>query len=649
MQYAFAQDPGVSWEIVKPAGIEPAVKELADAQHYAWDVETSGLRPFQGAHIVGHSFAWRRANGQIRAVYFPIRHRSHYGLFTTVQQLDPDAVTTALTPILRGAALKTGHNLQFDVQFGFRDGIKVEPPVHCTMVAAKLIDENHDSYNLAVCLARAGLPHEPGWKDVIRPDLKQQAKDLRIPLKELKAAHGYEYVAPERLGYYAVQDAIYELRLAEWQIPYTRYWPDIWKTEMELFWVCVEMQQVGVPIQPQVLRDLAAEQQAVMDAAAPKIWSLAGEQFEITNDNQVRRILFEKLGYTPKGLTKGGAVRVDDDVLWELETKEHSQIAALIRQYNNSEKVVSTYTGGIIALTDDRNILHAELDQGGAATGRVSCRSPNLQNVPIRTELGRRVRDAFLARPGMVRYCLDYSQIELRVLAHLSQDPILLKVYRENLDAHAETAIQVFGTADKVGGTDMRRLAKILNFGTSFGMTEFGLMKNINKDLPPGQTPVTEQKAKEFLDGFYRKYTGVDAYRKSLWYQVTKNSGLFWNIFGRPRRLPGICSQEDWERRRGERQAISTMVQGSAADIVKHSMVAVHQYLKSQQDCEAYMVLMVHDDLQFDMATDGSAKTVREVKRLMEHTVQHKMTVPIQVDAEYFTTTWKDKHKLKGF
>ncbi|MGH9650733.1 MAG: DNA polymerase A family protein, partial [Terriglobales bacterium] len=421
----------------------------------------------------------------------------------------------------------------------------------------------YKSYKLGDCLSRASLPHKQHWKNELDVELRDACKGTGLALDALKVKHGYEFVSVDTLGHYAVQDAVYELRLAEHQLPHTTHWKDLWDMEMRLFWVCVGMAWIGVPIDPEALRALAHEQQQRMADLAPQIWTLAGEQFEITNDTDLRRILFHKLGFASRGETKRGKVeRVDDDVLWDLEVNEHSQIAKLVRQYNDADKVVSTYTLGVIDHADPHNILHAEIDQGGAKTGRTAMKSPNLQNVPIRTELGRRVRLGFPARPGKIRYCMDFSQAEMRVLADRSQDPILLKVYRQGLDAHRTTALEVFGTAEMVDGMDMRRLAKIINFGTSFGMTEIGFMKNVNKDLPAGQVPITEVAARKFLADFYRKYAGIDRYRRNLWDQIRQANGLFFNMFGRPRHLPAINSTRDWEREAAERQATSTMVQG---------------------------------------------------------------------------------------
>jgi DNA polymerase-1 len=276
---------------------------------------------------------------------------------------------------------------------------------------------------------------------------------------------------------------------------------------------------------------------------------------------------------------------------------------------------------------------------------------PNLQNIPIRSEIGRQVRQAFVARTDRVRYCLDYSQIELRMLAHLSQDPLLLKIYYEGLDAHHISAVEAFGTGGVVDGIDMRRIAKILNFGVSFGMTKWGLMGNVNKSLPEGAPLITEEKAQEFIDKFDAKYAGIGRYKQRLYHQIAMHPRHeFFNLFGRPRRLgDGFrVDAQPWQRRAAERHAVSTDVQGSTADLVKHSMVAVWKYIKAQTTCEASMVLMIHDDVQLDMGIDGSARCVREVKRLMEQTCQSKLCIPIVADVEYFTTHWADKHKMKG-
>lgn len=922
MVYNFNSDTTVKWSVYRRFDeAERLLHELADQKMYAWDVETSGLDMWGEAKIIGHSFAWRRPNHQIRSIYLPCRHLTvGASLFEDMTQFDPDALSKVLKPILEGNALKIGHNLRFDVHMAHRDQIYTQAPVHDTQTAMRLIDENLKRYRLSSVLQEMRIVHQSDWKNMINADIKRAGRYLGLKPSDVKKKFGYAYVSIDTLGDYACQDAVYEFRLGESQLNYVQQWPNIWAMEMDLFWVCLEMERIGVPIDVAVLQELENEQQLIMNDLAPQIYQLAGEQFDITNDNELRRILFQKLGYPSQGQTKKEKKdRVDDDVLWTLGDQYQAQIAGLIRQFNDAQKIVSTYTQAIVDRADSYHILHSEIDPGGAKTGRVSSKSPNLQNIPIRTELGRRVRKAFVTRPGMFRYCLDYcltgdteiitsagvvpikdvlgksvkvlscssdgelgfkpiersarigvknvveleldsgecvcctedhewmtfdgrliktgdlqegmklrhvrlgkseryptwwwrssfeykychrlvaqdclgvcpdgyevdhidndpdnwvlsnlvyktvsqnrgeaagnwwadasedqrqqkikslihviktnrrsyrgegnpnygkrkgpvslcktcgcefyrppshkakycskecyaggnnykvvrvkkagrrvvyhltisdwhtfvlanglvsgnSQLELRLLAHLTNDPILQRVYHQDLDAHSQTALEVFGTDKKVDGIDMRRIAKILNFGISFGMTEYGLMKNVNKSLPSGQEPITEEKARFYLSSFYQKYRGIDNYRQALWKQVSRNNGLFWNVFGRPRRVPAINSRSDYAVRAAQRQIISTMVQGSAADLVKYCMVAVHQYLKSQTDCEAYMVLMIHDDLQFDLVPEKSAKFIREIKRLMEHTCQKKISVPIKVDIDYFLDNWAQKKSME--
>lgn len=654
MSYAFTSDPEVSWEVVKTAqGLESAVRELDDAKVIGWDVETSGKAPWKGARIIGHAFAHRRPNGQLRSVYLPIRHESYAGLLDIVEQLDPEPVTQAVKPVLeKSGSLKVGHNLSFDVMFGHADGIDVAGPVHDTLIMARLIDENQMNYQLHHVLERCRIKHQRGWKTLIDPDIRAQMKAFKMRKKDLLGKFGYKYITVDRCGLYAVQDAAYELRLGEWQQPYAGQWGEVWQMEMELLWAGVDMTEIGVPIDRQHLSDLAAEQQALMDQLAVQIWTRTGEQFDLTNDAETRRVLFGKMGYPSQGKTKGGRSnervdRVDEDALWSLEKHHGSEVAGLIRQYNSAEKVVSTYTHNMIELADDQGVLHGQFNQNKARTGRASMSDPNLQNIPTRTELGRRVKAAFVARPGKIRYCVDYSQIELRVLAHLSQDPLLLKVYHQGLDVHRNTAVEAFGTADKVDGIDMRRVAKILNFGIPFGITEMGVMRNINKDLPDGVPEIDEDRANGYLAAWFGKYAGVNNWRSQVWHQARLNDGLFWNLFGRPRRVPKINSSQNWEVEAARRQIVSTLVQGGAAGIVKRSMVRCYQYLKLQSDCDAQMVLMVHDDLQFDMEPPGSAKVLREVKGIMESTCQAMLSVPVVADVEYFTTNWAEKKEMR--
>lgn len=938
-EYSFVHDPEVDHRTVYDgAQFETLMRELAAQKSFTWDVEGDGVDPFKGRRIIGHGFAWRRENGQLAAFYTPTRHESLMGLLPARQQLDADMVTAAVKPVLENPSVtKCGHYLHTDVMLAWADDIQVSGPLHDTLTASKLINENLYGYKLTDCLRTFRIKHDPDWKKSINPDIEQQSKHLfgTKGIKKVVQAHGYKYCDTDLMGTYACQDVVYEQRLAEYQVPFNQRWWDTWQLEMELFWCAVDMRKKGVPVVPQILQDLAEEQQERMRDLQAFIWKLAGEEFDVGNDNELRRILFDKLGYPFHAKTKGKWVdgekvnqqdKVDDDALWWLEKFHGCQLAKYQREWNKAAKIVSTYTLPIIELTDDHNILHTEFDPGGAKTGRFSCltggaavrtregvvrmdevqagmevwthqqrwrpvvrqwrvgerevldfklangnvlsctrshrllcsdgewrtagviyerfkevggepqqpqvgceavpaqgsvdvggdcrsasnnvsqraacgeirhsyagaeslgglalfgverggeesdegaigiqtsaveghgfrrarildprtgrpaiirasagvgagvgcsgiagmgsdpshrreseeqrigqsggddssgsrayslvagaglqsvaieeinvggshtvydlmvaedetfevegivshnsRDPNLQNIPIRTPLGRRIREAFIAREGMVRYCLDYSQIELRVLAHLSQDPLLLKVYREGGDVHRTTAMEVFGSDQKVDGIDMRRLAKILNFGIPFGITEIGVQRNLNKDLPEGQDAIDEDRATWALNGWYHKYAGVDAWRKSIWYQFAQNGGEGWNMFGRPRRVEDILSDKAWKRSRAEREITSTMAQGGAADLIKRSMLRTWQYLKSQQDCEAYLVLMIHDDLQFDMMPDGSAKVIRECKKIMESTCQDVMSVPIKVDVEYFTDNWKNKREMEAF
>jgi len=640
---------GIDWTVCRTVEqLEPLAREVADQSVFGWDVETSGRSPWAGRRIIGHSFAWRRPNGQLAAFYAPCRHRScGMSLFDDLTQIEPETLSEMLRPALEGPAVKRGHNISFDIQFAETDGINVAPPVFDTMLAYRVYNENLRSYRLGQCLLYTEVPHQHGWKNSVEDELKRVARFLKMKISVLKDQHGHEYVPIDIEGRYGCQDAAYEFMLGDF-LEARNFWPETTQLEMDLLWCCLDIEKIGVPLDTGALEELREFCRQEMQDLSPQIWTLAGEEFKITNDNDLRRILFSKLNYPVIKETKGGArgnkqPSVDDDSLWALETRHGCQLAALVRRYNSHDKIYSTYSTSIVDLTDAHDILHGEVRQFGARTGRVAMARPNLQNIPTRTPLGRKVKAAFRARQGMIRYCLDYSQLELRVLAHLSQDPTLLRIYREGLDAHKTTAIEAFGTAEKINGVDMRRVAKILNFGVSFGMTEVGLMGNINKDLPEGMPPITEEQAKEFLTSFYRQYSGVVRYRDRLFYDIRNQGCQFANMFGRPRRLPALNHKSNTVRRRAERQAISTMVQGSAAGLVKRCMLATWQYLQAQTHCEAYMVLMVHDDLQFDMAPDGSARTVREVHRIMESTCQNKFSVPIKSDVEWFTTNWNEK------
>ena len=642
-------DRDVDWEIITTGDrLEQVAREIQAQRRFCWDTETSGRAIWFGSRIVGHSFAWRPP-GKPRACYIPCRHMAlETELFQDLQQLAPEVVARVLKPILEGPQVKIGHNLRFDMHHASADGINVQPPYADTIVACKLIDERWWSYALDACVRHSKVPHEDGWKQQLKPQIADKAKRMGGSPKAWVAKYGYQYLTIPVVGRYAAQDATYNLWLAEWAVPQQRAWGRIWNMEMALLQVLVDMERIGVPIDQSVLIEIADREKAHMADLAPRIYGLANCEWELTNDNATRKVLFGKLGYEPVGKTPGGDPSVDDDALWNLEM-QGKEIAKLLRKWNVCQKIVSTYTLAIVEQCDPHGILHTEIDQMGAKTGRVSSRNPNLQNIPIRTELGRQVRRAFIARPGKVRACIDYSQIELRMIAHLTQDPLLLKIYRENLDAHSISAIEAFGTDQVVNGVDMRRIGKILNFGTSFGMTADGLLGNTNKDLPVGAVPVTRPQAEQFVAQFHAKYKGVQQYKNYLCYQVSAAGGQFRDLFGRPRHMGDgyAIGAPGWKRRAEERATMASMVQGSTASLVKFSMVAVWRYMREQQICEADMVLMIHDDCQFDILAEGSEKLIPELRRVMEQTCQANLSVPIKCDVEWFDTHWGDKKKLK--
>jgi DNA polymerase I-like protein with 3'-5' exonuclease and polymerase domains len=782
-------DRDVSWEIVTTGDrLEQVAREIQAQRRFCWDTETSGRAIWFGSRIVGHSFAWRPSEGKPRACYIPCRHKPlETELFQDMQQLAPEVVARVLKPILEGPQVKVGHNLRFDMHHAAADGILVAPPFADTIVACKLIDERWWSYALDACVRHSKIPCESDWKQQLKPQIADKAKRMGGSPKAWVAKYGYQYLTIPVVGRYAAQDATYNLWLAEWAVPQQRAWGRIWNMEMALLQVLVDMERIGVPIDQSVLVEIADREKSHMADLAPRIYGLANCEWELTNDNATRKVLFGKLGYESAGKTPGGDPSVDDDALWNLET-QGKEIAKLLRQWNVCQKIVSTYTLAIVEQCDPHGILHTEIDQMGAKTGRVSSRNPNLQNIPIRTELGRQVRRAFIARPGKIRACLDYclpgdteiitadgvkpirdvvseggkvlacspegelgfkivergarigvkpvvevvlsggetvrctadhewmalhgqkvkardlkpgdrlrhvrqgrsgdyhgnnyrvvsvreageeevfhltvadwhtfvlanglvsfnSQIELRMIAHLTQDPLLLKIYRENLDAHSISALEAFGTDQVVNGVDMRRIGKILNFGTSFGMTADGLLGNTNKDLPKGAVPVTRAQAEQFVAQFHAKYKGVQQYKNYLCYQVSAAGGQFRDLFGRPRHMGDgyAIGAPGWKRRAEERATMASMVQGSTASLVKFSMVAVWRYMREQQICEADMVLMIHDDCQFDLGV-GHEKLIPELKRVMEQTCQANLSVPIKCDVEWFDTHWGDKKKLK--
>ena len=389
--------------------------------------------------------------------------------------------------------------------------------------------------------------------------------------------------------------------------------------ELPVLGTLARMEARGILLDQGFLRRFGQELEESMQRLEKEIYALAGEEFLIQSPQQLGRILFEKMKLTPQKKTRGKtALSTDVEVLQALE--QESPIAAKVLEYRSMGKLKSTYVDALLKLADPATgRVHTTFLQSVAATGRLSSRDPNLQNIPVRGELGGQIRQAFVPEPGRVFLSADYSQMELRILAHFSEDPALLKAFQDGIDIHRQTAAVVFGIHPELVSSDMRRQAKVVNFGIIYGMSGFGLAK---------QLKVNTRMANEFIQRYFAKYARVKAYLEET-LQQARDQGWVTTLLGRRRQTPQINSSNRIVRQEAERSAINTPLQGTAADIIKRAMLEVEAGLHGA-GLSGSMLLQLHDELLFEVPRAELAETSRLVRRVMEGVVRLK--VPLMVD-----------------
>jgi DNA polymerase-1 len=421
---------------------------------------------------------------------------------------------------------------------------------------------------------------------------------------------------------YAAQRAEVALRLwpeLKGELEKAGLWELYAGLELPILGTLARMEARGILLDQGFLRRFGQELETAMQRLEQEIYALAGEEFLIQSPQQLGRILFEKMNLTPQKKTRGKtALSTDVEVLQALE--QESPIAAKVLEYRSMGKLKSTYLDALLKLADPATgRVHTTFVQSVAATGRLSSRDPNLQNIPVRGELGGQVRQAFVPNPGQVFLSADYSQMELRILAHFSEDPALLKAFQDGVDIHRQTAAVVFGIHPELVSSDMRRQAKVVNFGILYGMSGFGLAKQLR---------VNTRMANEFIQRYFAKYSRVKAYLEET-LQQAREQGWVTTLMGRRRQTPQINSSNRIVRQEAERSALNTPLQGTAADIIKAAMLEVESALQGE-NLSAAMLLQIHDELLFEVSRAELADTVRLVRRVMEGVVRLK--VPLTVD-----------------
>jgi len=609
-----AADPppavATDYETVLTAGqLDGWLERLTEAAEFAFDTETDSL-DYMRARIVGVSFAVEPG----RAAYVPLAHRDP----DAPVQLDLDETLEKLRPLLEDPARgKIGHHLKYDRHVLANHGIALAGIRYDTMLESYVLDSTATRHDMD-SVALKYLGHETiRYEDVAGKGAKQISFD-QVPVAT---------AAP-----YAAEDADITLRL------HRELWPRLVDTpglqhvyetlERPLIPILYAMERHGVLLDATLLRRQSRELEKGMAAAEAAAFEAAGGKFNIGSAKQLQEILFDRLGLTPLRKTPGGQPSTAEDVLEELST-EHD-LPRLVLEYRGLAKLKSTYTDKLPELVDAHSRVHTSYHQAVAATGRLSSSDPNLQNIPIRTAEGRRIRQAFVAPQGYRLVAADYSQIELRIMAHLSGDEGLQAAFREDLDVHQATAAEVFGTPLDDVTPEQRRSAKAINFGLIYGMSAFGLARQLG---------IERGAAQAYVNLYFERYPGVKRYMDETRKQA-REDGYVTTVLGRRLHLPEIRSRNNQRRQYAERSAINAPMQGTAADIIKLAMIRVADWLAAGE-VDARLIMQVHDELVFEVAAADVAALIDALGTLMGDAVE--LSVPLKVQAAA-GLNWDEAH-----
>ncbi|MFQ5825777.1 MAG: DNA polymerase I [Dehalococcoidia bacterium] len=580
-----------------PEALDGLLSRLSSTTALTIDLETTGQHPMQ-AELVGISLS--PAPGE--AYYIPLGHR----LLEAGPQLPLAQVLERLQPLLRDPALaKIAQNGKYDMMVLTQYGVELHPLSFDTMIAAHLLGEKALGLK-ALAFARLGIEMTP-ISALIGSGAKQ------ITMAQVGVAEAAEY---------ACADADMTLRLKEVLEPELKS-QGLWKlfdeVEMPLLPVLLQMERNGVALDSAPLREMSQSQGREMARLEAEIYSSVGHQFNINSSQQLAAVLYDELRLPRGRRTKGGY----STEAAELERlKGLHEAVELILEYRQFMKLKSTYVDALPALINPRTgRVHTTFNQAGTATGRLSSSEPNLQNIPVRGDWGKRIRQAFVAAPGALLLAGDYSQIDLRVLAHLSQDPRLLEAFHRDEDIHTATASEVFGVTPDQVTAEMRRTAKTINFGVIYGMSEYGLEQ---------ATGLSREEAGRFIAAYFEKYGQVREYLETT-KQKARDLGYVETILGRRRYIPEINASNRQIREAAERMAINMPVQGSSADIIKIAMIPLHRELEGL-GLGSRMVLQVHDELIFEVPQGEVAEMTGLVEEIMPRSLE--LSVPLKVDTK---------------
>ncbi len=624
----------VSYELVTSiAKLEEWAAEARKQGYLAVDTETNSLNA-AAAEMVGVSMAL--APG--RACYVPLRHGGAVveadgqgGLAldappATYDQIGFDDAIAVLKPLFEDASvLKIGHNLKYDSHVLMRPvngGIRLAP-VDDTMCLSYVLDAGRVSGHSMDNLAGHWLDHITiKYEDVCGKGAKQ------VPFGSL---------APEAALDYAAEDADITLRL--WQMLRPRLATEgmtsvYERLERPLIPILADMENAGITVDPSILARMSNDFATRMEAFQNEIHALAGEEFNIASPKQLGEILFDKMGLQGGKRAKTGAWSTSADVL-ETLAAEGVEVAARTLDWRQLAKLKSTYADALVdSILPDSGRVHTSFSMVGASTGRLSSSDPNVQNIPIRTAEGRQIRTAFVAAPGKKLISADYSQIELRLVAHVAGEQSMIDAFRAGVDIHARTASEVFGVPPDQMDGETRRRAKAINFGIIYGISGFGLARQLG---------IRQGEARDYINAYFENFPGIRAYMERIKLEA-RETGHVETLFGRRIHIAGIKASNPAQRGFAERQAINAPIQGSAADIIKRAMVRLPSAL-AEAGIEARMLLQVHDELIFEAEESIAEAAVKAIRAVMESAADPVLELAVPLVAEAgIADSWANAH-----
>jgi DNA polymerase-1 len=599
-----------------PQALRELVERLKTAKMIAFDTETTSTDQMR-ADLVGISLAVEEDLGY----YIPVGHLPGLG-----KQLPLETVLEALRgPLTDPKISKAGHNLKYDFVMLARYGLRVSPLTYDTMIAEWL--SNPTSHNLGLKnLAWVRLDYRMTNIEELIGRGKKQISMAEVPVDQAAAYAGADAAIVLRL--------IPELSRDLENCQATQLFADL---EMPLVSVLADMEMAGIALDSQFLAKMSAELSARLAEIESQVYRTAGEPFNLNSPQQLSEVLFDRLKIPPPDRTQRTATGFYSTAAGVLEALQGKyEIIDWVLEYRELSKLKSTYLDALpLQINPGTKRVHTSYNQTGSVTGRIASSDPNLQNIPIRTEIGRQVRQAFVAEPGYTLLSVDYSQVELRIVAHIAGDEAMLSAFRAGQDIHAATAAAIYGVPLEAVSKEQRRHAKAINFGLIYGMSAFGLTRS---------TDLTLAEAEDFVEAYFKQFPGVKRYLDSARRQATEQEYVE-TLLGRRRYFPGLKNQSNRNiRNREEREAVNAPIQGTAADIMKIAMLRVPQELKNA-GLSGRMLLQVHDELVLECPQEELKTTADLVQKVMENA--YTLSIPLHTDAR-FGLNWGEMEPVKA-